>query len=172
MNIITKEMCVIFLKDHYNQRFISAPIITAFILIVLWFVFQEAVVLIVAGAVFIPLLVFCLIKTKRMSESVDLKRLYLTGDTVVKFKKRLRLCGRSKGTRHEYSYEFKEYGKYEVTKSIYPEFKIPLHRETHIKHSDVDKLSAEPYEKGDMFYLLIYEEMKKSNIKNLFQILL
>lgn len=167
---ITKEMCLTFLKHYYKSRIIFLLLASVILLVLLCsflcgsdYSYISVFVCIILLCAYVATLFVYVLKAKRNLNSINTVKLYLVEDTVVKFKKRFRF-GNPNGASYSYSYEFSEYGKHRITKSIYPTFEISSKKEKHISHSTVDNLSIESNEKGDLFYLLICDEAKKKTI--------
>ena len=162
MDKITKEMCVVFLKDYYKSKIVSQFIISIFVVIALWLFTKNFFVITIAVLSLATLCVMQGIKIRNKIRNVNVKDFYLEEDVVMDFKKRFRI--RRNGADKEYIHIFKKYGKHTISLSITPTIEIPLHKERNISSLSVDRLSTESYNKGDIFYLLICEEDGKKKI--------
>ena len=166
MEKITKEMCIVFLKDYYKSKIISQSIISIFVTIALWLLTKNILAIVIAALSLATLCIIQGIKIKNKIDNVNTKDFYLEEDVVVDFKKRFKL--RRNGADNEYIYIFKKYGKHIISLSITPTIEIPLHKERNISQLSIDKLSTKSYNKGDIFYLLICEEDGKKKIVQCF----
>lgn len=163
MNKITKETCIVFIKDYYKGKIISASIFSLFVTAVSWYVTKNITVVAILG---LSLLALCITVGSRSAvciKNVESLNFYLAEDVVIKFKKR-RISSKSAGSGFNYTYTFKEYGKQTIFKSIYPTIEIPLHKEKGISHTMVDDHAVNSCNQGDEFYLLISEEKNKKRI--------
>lgn len=162
MKKITKQMCLVFIKDYYKSKIVSQSIVFVFVVIALWSFTKNIFAVVVAALSLVTLCIIQGIKTKNKINNIDLKEFYLEEDVVIDFKKRLKM--RRGATDKNYIYTFKKYGRHTISMSILPTIDIPLHKEKNISSLSVDRLSAESYNKGDVFYLLICEENEKKKI--------
>lgn len=162
MDKITKEMCVVFLKDYYKSKIVSQSIISIFIVIALWLFTKNLFVIIIAILSLATLCVIQGIKIRNKIRNVRVKDFYLEEDIVIDFKKRFKT--RRHGADKKYFYVFKKYGKHTISLSIAPTIEIPLHKDRSISSLSVDRLSTESHNKGDIFYLLICDEDGKKKI--------
>lgn len=162
MKKITKEMCIIFIKDHYKSSSIFLVIASIFALVALWFFTQNIVIVSILAVVALAAILFMIYKTNKKINNLNLKDFYLVEDVVVGFKKR-RTHNKAAGSGHNYIYIFRDYGEYTIHKSAHPTTEIPLHEEKTIDHLSIEKLCTESCEKGDIYYLLI--EKKKECAK-------
>ena len=163
MNKITKEMCIVFIKDYYK----SSPIVlflTSIFAIAVVLVFTKSVIVAVILAALSLVAIFLIsnISTKKI-QNVNLEDFYLIEDVIVDFKKRLS-SDKGGGSGHDYIYTFRDCGEYTIHKSAHPTIEIPLHKEKNIDHLSVEKLCLESCEKGDMYYLLIAKKKERTHI--------
>ena len=154
MKKITKEMCMIFITDHYKSSSIFIVIASICALVVLWFFTKNIVIVSILAAVVLAAILFMIYKTSKKINNVNLEDFYLVEDVIVDSKKRISTKA-SGGSGHNYIYTFRDNGKYTIHKSAHPTVEIPLHKEKDIDHLSVEKLCLESCEKGDMYYLLI-----------------
>ena len=84
-------------------------------------------------------------------------------DEVVHVRKRLRLSRNSMSS-HHYIYTFGTYGKYTFSKNIYPTIEIYSKKEQSFRDLQIEELSLQCREKGDVFYLLVGKEKEQIKI--------
>lgn len=163
---ITKEMCVVFLKDYYESKIASQAIISIFVVIALWVFSENIFVIITAALTLVTLCIMQGIKIKDKIRNVCPEDFYLEEDVVVDFKKRLRLGRNTVG--RDYIYTFNKYGKHTISLRNSLSIEIPLDKERNNRWLAVDRLSSESGNKGDLFYLLICEDDGKKKIVQCF----
>lgn len=173
MKFITKEACLIFIKDYLKSKSTAPFIIALFVTILLGRYVQNTVVITVVAVLLFVLCIIYAVKITNKSKNIQSTDFYLVEDVVVSFKKRLPVfltpggfrIGSRMGLRLNYIYKFKKYGKYVIQRTKNQlEFEIPLHKEMGITHLEVERLSSESSSEGDMFYLLISEKNGKPKI--------
>ena len=162
MTKITKETCVVLLKDYYKSKIILYIFISAFIVLLLRSYTKNIYVVIVAALLLVMLCVYQGIITISKINNINSKDFYIEEDVVVGFKKRFRL--RRHGAENRYIYTFNKHGKHIISLSINPTIEIPLHKKRNISRLSIDRLSAESCFEGDNFYLLICDEGHKKKI--------
>ncbi len=163
MKKITKEMCEVFIKDHYKSSPIFLVIASIFALVALWFFTENIVIVSILAAVALAAIIFVIYRTNKKIKNVNSRDFYLIEDVVVDFKKR-RTYSKAGGSGHNYIYTFRDYGEYTRHKSAHPTIEIPLHKEKNISHLSVEKLCFESCEKGDIYYLLIAKKKEYAKI--------
>lgn len=167
MKTITKEMCVVLLKDYYISKIISQSFISIIAVIALWIFAKNIFVVVIAA---LPLVTLCIIQGIKITakiQSKNQKSFYLEEDSVVDYKKRIKL--RRNGADNQYIYTFKKYGKHTISLSITPTIEIPLHRDRNFRVSFIDRLSTESKNIGDRFYLLICNDGKKKIVQGFYK---
>lgn len=162
MTKITKETCVVLLKDYYKSKIVLYIFISAFVVLALWSYTKNIYVVIVAALLLVMLCIYLGIRIKNKIHNINSKDFYIEEDVVVGLKKRFRL--RRHGAENRYIYTFKKYGKHAISLSVYPTIEIPLHKKRNISSLSIDRLSAESCNEGDTFYLLICDEGQKKKI--------
>ncbi|MBQ8858571.1 MAG: hypothetical protein IJ012_02135 [Clostridia bacterium] len=163
MKKITKEMCTVFIKDHYKSKPIFLIFISIFAPIALWFFTKNIIVVAISAALLLALSILAIYIANQKINNIDLGNFCLVEDVVVAFKK-ARRSSKSGGAGYDYIYTFKNHGKHTISKSVYPTVEIPLHREKHIRHLPVENLCIQSCEKGDLYYLLITKEKECTKI--------
>ncbi len=173
MKFITKETCLIFMKDYLKSKSVAPFVIVLFASIIFGSYVKKPVVIIVVAVFLFVLSIIYAIKIINISKSIQSADFYLVEDVVVSFKKRLPVfltsggfyVGSRIGLKLNYVYKFKKYGKCVIQRAKNQlKFEIPLHKEIEITHLEVERLSSESSNKGDMFYLLIFEKNGKPKI--------
>lgn len=163
MEKITKEMCVVFLKDYYKSKIVSQTFISIFVVIAFCFFTKNIFAVVITALSLGTLCIIQGIKTKNKINSINPKDFYLEEDVVIDFKKRFKMR-RNGAADKNYIYTFKKHGKHTLSMSIYPTIEITLHKEKNISSLAVDRLSTQSCNVGDIFYLLICEVDGKSKI--------
>ncbi len=149
MKRITKEMCMIYIKDIYKSNLIVLSILSVFAVVAVGFFTKN--VIIAAVVVILGFFTIFFITKATTKNSEDF---YLVEDVIVDCQKKISTKA-SGGSGHNYIYTFRDNGKHTIHKSAPPAVEIPLHKEKDIDHLSVNKLCLESCEKGDMYYLLI-----------------
>lgn len=167
MKKITKEFCVEFIKIFYKSRILYLVLVSIFAVLVLWS-FTKNTVIVICGAGFALLYATWQIRelTPKI-KNIPRDKCYLVEDEVVQVRKRLRLSRNSMSS-HHYIYTFGTYGKYTFSKNIYPTIEIHSKKEQNLSHLQIEELSLQCQEKGDIFYLLVCEEKGKMKIAKCF----
>ncbi len=163
MKKITKEMCMVFIKDYYKSPPIFLIIVSVLVLVALLFFTENIVIVAILAVVAFATIIFVFCRTNKQIKNVNPEDFYLIEDVIVGFKKR-RTYGKAGGSGHDYIYTFRDYGEYTIHKSAHPTKEIPLHKEKNISHLSVKKLCFESCEKGDIYYLLIEKKNERTKI--------
>ena len=163
MKRITKEMCMVYIKDYYKSNLIFLSILSVFAVIAVGFFTKNVIVAAIVAALAVLAILFIInAKTKKI-QNLNWEDFYLVEDVVVDCQKKISTKA-SGGSGHNYIYTFRDNGKYTIHKSAHPTVEIPLHKEKDIDHLSVKKLCLESCEKGDMYYLLIAKKTKLPGI--------
>ena len=163
MKRITKEMCMVYIKDHYRSNLIVLSIPSVFAVIAVGFFTKNVIVAaIVAALALLEILFIIKVKTKKI-ENLSWEDFYLVEDVIIGCQKKISARA-SGGSGHNYIYTFRDNGKYTIHKSAHPTVEIPLHKEKNIDHLSIESLCIESREKGDMYYLLIAKEKEQAQI--------
>ena len=163
MKKITKEMCMVYVKDYYKSNAIVLFILSIFAVVgVSFFTKNVIIAAIVAALAFLAIFFIIKAKTKKI-ENLNWKDFYLVEDVIIGCQKKISTKA-SGGSGHNYIYKFRDNGKYTIHKNAHPTVEIWLHKEKHIDHLSVEKLCLESCEKGDMCYLLILKEKDHTKI--------
>jgi hypothetical protein len=155
MKRITKEMCMVYIKDHYKSNSIVLFILSIFAVAAVGFFTKNLIIAAIVSALAFVAIFF---KIKRI-EKIKTEDFYLVEDIVVDCQRRISAKA-SGGSGHNYIFTFRDSGEYTIHKSAHPTTEILLHREKDIDHLSVEKLCLESCEKGDIYYLLIAKEKK------------
>ena len=166
MKRITKEMCMIYIKDHYKSNLIGS-ILSVFAVVTVGFFTKNVMVAAIVAALAFVIIFFIIKTTTKRIENVNLNDFYLVEDVLVDCQKRISTKA-SGGSGHNYIYTFRDNGKYTIHKSVHPTVEIPLHKEKDIDHLSVEKLCLESCENGDMYYLLIEKKNERTKIVKCF----
>lgn len=182
MNSITKDMCVSIMKDYYRSQtvFLCGVLILLIIALLLglpyisigigvvWLTIPLNVILAICVAILlIAVIAFSAKRASRKIKNLSTWDFYLVEDVVVDFKKRLK-PSRGAGSGHNYIYTFKDHGKATIFKSFHPAWEIPSKNKKRVSQSQIEKLSIESCNTGDLFYLLIAQEKGKTVILQCF----
>ena len=160
MKKITKEMCLILLKDYYKGKLILQIFISVFVVIFLGEVTENYLFAAVGALTLGTLCIKEFVKSK--NKKVGYTDFYIEEDVVIKVKKSF-YAFHSTITKSR-TYTFKKYGKHKISKDFTVGIRIPLQKEKEISAVAFDRLSFESCERGDNFYLLIAEENGKPKI--------
>ena len=163
MKRITKEICMIYIKDHYKSNLIVLSILSVFAVVAVGFFTKNVMVAAIVAALAFVIIFFIIKTTTKRIENVNLNDFYLAEDVLVDCQKRISTKA-SGGSGHNYIYTFRENGKYTIHKSAHPTVEILLHKEKHVDHLSVENLCIESREQGDMYYLLILKEQDHTKI--------
>ena len=159
MKRITKEMCIVYIKDHYGSNLVVLSMLSVFVVIAVGFFTKNVIVAATVVALAFVTIFFIIKMTTKKIINVNLNDFYLVEDVLVDCQKRISTKA-SGGSGHNYIYTFRDNGKHTIHKSAHPIVEIPLHKEKDIDHLSVEKLCLESCEKGDMYYLLIAKKKK------------
>ena len=163
MKKITKEMCMVYVKDYYKSNAIVLFILSIFAVVGVGFFTKNVIIAaIVAALALLAILFIIKVKTKKI-ENLNWEDFYLVEDVIIGCQKKISTKA-SGGSGHNYIYTFRNNGKYTIHKSAHPTVEIPLHKEKNIDHLSVESLCIESREKGDMYYLLIAKEKEQAQI--------
>ena len=163
MKKITKEICVAFIKNFYKSKMIYLFALSIFVVLASWAFTKNAIVVVCAAALLLTYSIISTVKVNQKIKNIPLDDFYLVEDEVVDFKKRFR-SSKASISGYYYTYMFRTHGKYVISKSIYPTIEIPLKKGKVISHLEVEKLSMQCHEKGDVFYLLVGKEKEQIKI--------
>ena len=163
MKRITKEMCMIYIKDHYKSNLIVLSILSVFSVVAVGFFTKNVIVAAIVAALAFVTIFFIIKTTTKKIENVNLNDFYLAEDVLVDCQKRISTKA-SGGSGHNYIYIFRENGKHTIHKSAHLIVEIPLHKEKDIDHLSVEKLCLTSCETGDQYYLLIAKEKERTKI--------
>ena len=154
MKKITKEMCMVYVKDYYKSNAIVLFILSIFAVVGVGFFTKNVIIAAIAAALALLAILFIMnAKTKKI-QNLNWEDFYLVEDIVVDCQKKISTKA-SGGSGHNYIYTFRDNGKYTIHKSNHPTTEISLHKEKDIDHLSVEKLCIESGECGELFYLLI-----------------
>ena len=163
MKKITKEMCMVYVKDYYKSNAIVLFILSIFAVVGVGFFTKNVIIAAIVAALALLAILFIInAKTKKI-QNLNWEDFYLVEDVVVDCQKKISTKA-SGGSGHNYIYTFRDNGKYTIHKSTHPTVEIPLHKEKNIDHLSVERLCIESREKGDMYYLLIAKEKEQAQI--------
>ena len=157
MKKITKEMCMVYIKDYYKSSTIALFILSIFAAAALGFFTKNVII-----AAVVVMLGFFTIFFITKATTKNLEDFYVVEDVIVDCRKKISTEANG-GSGHNYIYTFRDNGKYTIHKSAHPTVEI-LHKEKHIDHLSVENLCIESREKGDMYYLLILKEKNHTRI--------
>ena len=163
MKKITKEMCMVYVKDYYKSNAIFLFILSIFAVVAVGFFTKNVIVAAIVAALAFVIIFFIIKTTAKKIKNVNLNDFHLVEDVVVDCQKRIS-TNASGGSGHNYIYTFRDNGKYTIHKSAHPTVEILLHKEKQIDHLSVEKFCIESREKGDMYYLLILKEKDHTKI--------
>ena len=167
MKKITREVCLHFIKNFYKAKLLYLALVSVFAVLALWSLTKNTVI-VICGAVFALLYLFWRIRELiPKMKNIPTDKCYLVEDEVVHVRKRLRL-NRNSMSSHHYIYTFGTYGKYTFSKNIYPTIEIQSKKEEGFRDLQIEELSLQCREKGDIFYLLVCEENGKIQIAQCF----
>lgn len=166
MKRITREMCLVFLKDYYYSILVFHSILSVFFLAALWIFTKRPIAVLIAGILLVTLCVLHGIHINSKIRHLQLTGLYLVEDVVIDFDKRVKL--RRSGADKCYTFSFKNHGKHSFSISITPAFEIHFHKDTSITASAIHRLAIQSCNIGDRFYLLICEDGRKKRIIQIF----
>ena len=163
MKKITKEMCEVFIKDHYKSSPMFLVFVAIFALVALWFFTKNIVIVATSAALALVAIIFIIYITNKKVNNLNSEDFYLVEDVVADFKKE-RTYGKARGSGHNYIYTFRDYGEYTIHKSSHPTTELPLHKEKNISQLSVEKMCLESCEKGDIYYLMIVKKKEGAKI--------
>ena len=158
MKKITKEMCMVYVKDYYKSNEIVLFILSIFVAAAVGFFTKNVIIATVAVILGFFTMFFI---TKATTK--NLENFYLVEDVIIDCQKKISTKA-SGGSGHNYIYTFRDNGKYTIHKSTHPTVEILLHKEKNIDHLSVESLCIESREKGDMHYLLIAKKKEQAQI--------
>ena len=167
MKPITKDMCLILIRDYYNGRLFSHLGPVLLISLYLCIYHPSLPVYLICVVVLATSTFFHVIWTKRKLANIHLIDFYLTEDIVIAFKKRF--SPRKHISGHSYVYTFSNHGKFKIFKSIGLEVEIPLGKKKSINYLEIEHLSSQARSEGDHFYLLILNGRKRKIIQAFYQ---
>ena len=109
MKRITKEMCMIYIKDHYKSNLIVLSILSVFAVVAVGFFTKNVMVAAIVAALAFVIIFFIIKTTTKRIENVNLNDFYLAEDVLVDCQKRIGTKA-SGGSGHNYIYTFRENG--------------------------------------------------------------
>ena len=163
MKSITKQMCIIYIKDYYKSHAVFFFLLAIFLLVALWFFTENIIVVAIMAALLVAAIIFMIYTVNEKIKNLNFENFYLVEDIIADFKK-IHSNSKARGSGRDYIYTFQKYGKYTIHKSAHPTTEIHLHKEKGVDHLSVEKLCCQSCEKGDSFYLLIVNEKDKFKI--------
>ena len=163
MKRITKEMCLVYIKDYYKSNPIALFLLSIFAVVAVGFFTKNVIIAASVAALAFVTELFVIKTTTIKIENVNFEDFYLVEDVIVDCQKKISTDANG-GSGRTYIYTFRDNGKYTIHKSAYPTTEILLHKEKHIDHLSVEKLCIEACEKGDMYYLLISKAKERTQI--------
>lgn len=87
MKKITKEMCIVFIKDYYKSNPIALVIFSIFALVALWFFTENIAIVSILAAVALAAIFFIIYRTNKKVNDINSEDFYLAEDVVVDLKK-------------------------------------------------------------------------------------
>ena len=162
MKRITKEMCTVFIKDHYKSKTWYPLWILSVVDFFLWYKFKDVTVTVISVAVSLIIFTLIVLIAVNKIKSITPKDFYLVEDQVVSYKKRRSIGKYNSGYRNIYT--FKNYGKHTLHTSSPLRINISFRKGKDTDTSYINEMAALSNDKGDLFYLLIYENNGKVKI--------
>ena len=164
MRKITKETCMVFIKNYHKSTLVRCFLGFVFAALAVWFLTKNIIATVIVSVLLSAVLIFMIYTANKKIKNIDLDSFYLAEDSLADFKRRINFS-KAAGSGFDHVYTFRNHGKYTIYKSVYPTIKVTLHKKNNVdSETTVDDLCLQSCEKGDVFYLLITKGKKREKI--------